>query len=177
MNDEGLRDEINKRLTLNWLIQGAAQHAGMTFQHLVRKELDALDPRLVRLYDQYALINLLQRWHLGGILAHGLPQWFWWRAATSRRHPFSAHPILSRYGGMLAKVSRQRAHARCWEKRFAALPVLFSYHALFVIANLRIFEAPHYLALVELAKQTASSVWGIEIDRLDANLVSAPAPG
>ena len=44
MNDGGLRDEINKRLTLNWLIQGAAQHAGMTFHHLVRDELDALDP-------------------------------------------------------------------------------------------------------------------------------------
>ena len=31
VNDTAVRDEINKRLTLNWLIQGAAQHAGMTF--------------------------------------------------------------------------------------------------------------------------------------------------
>ena len=41
MNEQALRDQINKRLTLNWLIQGAAQHAGMTSHHLVRDELDA----------------------------------------------------------------------------------------------------------------------------------------
>ncbi|MEJ0088566.1 MAG: hypothetical protein WDM80_02220 [Limisphaerales bacterium] len=38
--------EIQKRFTLNWLIQGAAQHAGMTFHHLVRDELDALESGL-----------------------------------------------------------------------------------------------------------------------------------
>ena len=38
MNDEGPRDEISC-LTLNWLIQGPRQHAGMTFQHLVRNKL------------------------------------------------------------------------------------------------------------------------------------------
>ena len=38
MIDAELRGEINKRLTLNWLIQGAAQHAGMTFHHLVRDD-------------------------------------------------------------------------------------------------------------------------------------------
>jgi hypothetical protein len=49
VNDVELRDEVNKRFSLNWLIQGAAQHAGMTFHHLVRDELDALDSELVHL--------------------------------------------------------------------------------------------------------------------------------
>src|SRR6266851_1045136 len=79
MTDEDLRGEINKRLTLNWLIQGAAQHAGMTFHHLVRDELDALDTGLLQLYDQYALINLLQYWRAQATLVLGWPPRFWRR--------------------------------------------------------------------------------------------------
>ena len=73
MNDVELRDEINKRFTLNWLIQSASEHAGMTLHHLVRDELDVLDPGLVRLYDQFALINLLQYWHFESALLLVLP--------------------------------------------------------------------------------------------------------
>jgi hypothetical protein len=171
MDDAGLRDEINKRLTLNWLIQGAAQHAGMTFHHLVRGQLNALDPRLLRLYDQYALINLLQYWQIEGSLLLGSPRRFWKRAASRRRHPFFAHPILSRYGGVLAKAARQRASERCKEKRLTRIPVLFGHQTLFVIGRLRLLESPHRLTLVELAKRTASAVWGIPVERLDAQLV------
>jgi hypothetical protein len=76
MNDELLREEIHKRLTLNWLIQGAAQHAGMTFQHLVRDKLNALEPGLVRLYDQFALIGLLQYWRAQSSMLLGWPPTF-----------------------------------------------------------------------------------------------------
>jgi hypothetical protein len=106
MTDDELRGEINKRLTLNWLIQGAAQHAGMTFHHLVRDELDALDPRLLLLYDQYALINLLQYWQVEGVLLLGWPPWFWRRAGSNPRHPFFEHPLLSRFGGILAAAAK-----------------------------------------------------------------------
>ena len=60
MPDERL--EIQKRYTLNWLIQGASEHAGMTLHHLVRDELNAFDSRLLRSYDQIALLGLLQYW-------------------------------------------------------------------------------------------------------------------
>src|SRR3954451_8004211 len=91
MSEGLLRDEINKRLTLNWLIQGAAQHAGMTLHHLVRDEINAIDPRLIRLYDQYALINLLQYWQFEGALLLGWPPRFWRRASSRKRHPFFGH--------------------------------------------------------------------------------------
>ncbi len=172
MNDEGLRDEINKRLTLNWLIQGAAQHAGMTFHHLVRDEIDALDPRLLRLYDQYALINLLQYWHGDAVLLFGWPPRFWKRAASKRTHPFFAHPLLSRFGGMLAAAGRQRALERCEGKGLARVPFLFSVQAAGVVARLRASEAPHWSRLIELAKKPASLVWGIPIDRLDGDLTN-----
>src|ERR1700678_256811 len=116
MSDDTLRDEINKRLTLNWLIQGAAQHAGMTFHHLVSDQLNTLDPRLLRLYDQYALINLLQYWHADAIMIFGWPPRFWRRAASKRGHPFFTHPLLSKFGGMLASAGKQRAKVRCKEK-------------------------------------------------------------
>lgn len=162
--------EIQKRHTLNWLIQGAAQHAGMTFHHLVRDELNALDPRLVRLYDQYALINLLQYWQVDGIILLGWPPRFWRRAATDKRHPFYIHPLLSKYGGMLAEAGRQRGLERCKEKGLTRFPMLFGFQAQYVIHRLRRLESPHRNRLVQLAQETASTVWGIPRSQLEAEL-------
>ncbi len=165
-----LRDEIDKRFTLNWLIQGAAQHAGMTFHHLVRDELDALDPRLLRLYDQYALINLLQYWQPDALLLFGWPPSFWKRAASKPRHPFFAHPLLSKFGGMLAASGRERAIRRSREKGLTRIPFLFSFQTLYFVGRLRVLESPHRLRLIELAKKSASTIWGISVDRMDADL-------
>jgi hypothetical protein len=167
---EKLRDEINKRLTLNWLIQGAAQHAGMTFHHLVRDELNALDPGLVLLYDQYALTNLLQYWHPGVAALFGSPSWFWWRAKMSPLHPFFGHPLLSKFGGILAKTGRQRGLERCKEKNLALTPKRFVREQQGIKARLRRAESPHRARLVKLAKHSASTVWGIPLERLDGEL-------
>jgi len=167
-----VRLEIQKRHTLNWLIQGAAQHAGMTFHHLVRDELNALDPSLVLLYDQYALINLLQYWQVEAAILLGWPPRFWRRAASDSSHPFYNHPLLSRYGGMLAEAGRQKGLERCQEKGLTRLPIAFSFQAQQTIHQLRRLEAPHQARLVHLAKETASMVWGIPREQLDAELCS-----
>src|SRR5262245_35072051 len=133
MSDEQL--QIQKRFTLNWLIQGAAQHAGMTFHHLVRDELNAINPKLLQLYDQYALINLLQYWQPEARLLLGSPRRFWRRATTRPDHPFYGHPLLAEYGGMLAEISKQRGLERCKEKGFTPLPVAFSFQAFFVVQS------------------------------------------
>jgi hypothetical protein len=177
VNDDRLRDEINKRFTLNWLIQGAAQHAGMTFHHLVRDELDAIDPDLVHLYDQYALINLLQYWHLDAVMLLGWPPRFWRRAATNPNHPFFGHPALSRHGGMLAATARQRGLERRKEKGFWPLRLCFSFQAMSVIVRLHRKEAGHSQELIELAKKSVATVWGISPDRLEAELTTDVAFG
>ena len=177
MNDDQLRDEINKRFTLNWLIQGAAQHAGMTFHHLVRNELDAIDPQLIPLYDQYALINLLQYWSIDAAVLIGRPARFWRRAASKPSHPFHGHPVLSRHGGMLAAASRQRGLDRCKEKGLWGIRYFFSFHAMRVIANLEVKEAGHKQALIELAKKAVAMVWGIPPERLEADLTKKVAFG
>ena len=168
MSDERL--QIQKRLTLNWLIQGAAQHAGMTFHHLVRDELNALSPKLLHFYDQYALINLLQYWQPEGKLLLGSPRHFWRHAATRPGHPFYGHPLLSRYGGMLAETSRQRGLERCREKGFTRLPIAFSFQTVWVMQRLSMLEAPHRFELAELGKRTACMVWGIPPERIDGQL-------
>lgn len=170
MKPGALRDEINKRLTLNWLIQGAAQHAGMTFHHLARDEFDALDPGLLLLYDQYALVNLLQYWQPEVAAVFGWPPRFWKSAASKHTHPFSNHPLLSRYGGMLAAAGRQRALERCKEKEVSRSPIRFAMQAGRRTALLSRAEAPHQLQLVDLAKKLTSTVWGIPVNRLDAEL-------
>jgi hypothetical protein len=172
---EDLRAQINKRLTLNWLIQGASQHAGSTLHYLVRDELNAIDPKLIPLYDQHALINLLQYWHIEGLLIMGSPGRFWRRATRSRRHPFFAHPVLSRHGGALAAAAKQRALARCKEKGVTRMPGLFAMQATFLIARLQSRESPHHRTLVALAKEAASRVWGIPVQRLDAELTGSLA--
>ncbi len=177
MNDVDLQGEINKRFTLNWLIQGAAQHAGMTLHHLVRDELDALCPELVGLYDQYALINLLQYWQLEPALLLGWPPRFWRRAASCPKHPFFGHPVLSRHGGTLAAEARRRGRERCKEKGFWGLRFFFSCQALRVIDLLRRKEAGHSRELTELARKAVTAAWGIPTDRLDAELTTRVAFG
>ena len=167
MPDDAIRAEINKRFTLNWLIQGAAQHAGMTFHYLVRDELNAIEPRLLRFYDQYALINLLQYWRLEAALLFGWPPLFWRRAKAGGRHAFGRHSLLSKYGGMLAAAGKRRAVERCREKGLTRLPFLFSFQLLFVTARLRMLESGHQWELVQLAKQSTSKIWGIPVSRLD----------
>ncbi len=164
------RLEIQKRHTLNWLIQGASQHAGMTLHHLVRDELNALDGGLLRYYDQFALLAFLQYWRGMSVLVSGWPPRFWKRAAFEPSHPFFGHPLLSTYGGMLAEAAKQRALARCKEKRVSALPFAFSFKVVSLLGRLRDLEAPHRPRLLQLAKQTASTVWGIPSERLEAEL-------
>jgi hypothetical protein len=168
MSDEQL--EIEKRHTLNWLIQGASQHAGMTLHHLVRDELNALDARLLSGYDQFALLLLLQYWRGVSVLMVGWPPRFWKRAASDPHHPFFHHPLLAKYGGMLAEAAKQRALERCTTKRVSALPFLFSFKVVSLLTRLRTLESPHRLKLLQLATKTASTVWGIPEERLEAEL-------
>ena len=157
MNGERL--EIQKRLTLNWLIQGASQHAGATLHYLVRDELNAIDPKLIRLYDQFALIALLQYWHTDAMVLVGRPKRFWNKAKSDPTHPFFSHPVLSQHGGMLAEAAKQRAHERCMIKGVSRLRVWSMFQAVYVMTRLLRKEAPHRLGLIELAKRAAHLAW------------------
>src|SRR5688500_7020037 len=89
-----LRAQINKRLTLNLLIQGSAQHAFLTSHHLSRDELNAINPGFLPLYDKIALAGFAQCWYSGGVCLIGHPAIFW-RRATRFLPPFARHPLLA----------------------------------------------------------------------------------
>ena len=179
MEDGGdeLLDLINKRMTLNLLIQGSAQHAFLTSHHLVREELCAIDPDLLLLYDKFALAAFIQYWRGASVLVSGLPGPFWKRAKRRRRHPFYRHPLLSRYGGTLAAASKKRAIERCREKGVARFPGAFSFHLLYLLNRVMYKEFKHQPALIELAKRTTQMVWGIDPQRLNAALTKKVAFG
>jgi hypothetical protein len=168
-----LQLEIQKRHTLNWLIQGASEHAGMTFHHFIRDELNALDGKFVRLYDELALVGLLQYWRGVAALMVGSPRKYWNQVSTNEEHPFFGHPLLSRYGGMLAEETRRRCLARCKEKRVPRFPVAMSFRVISLIKRIRKLEAPHQEALIKLARNAASTVWGMPENRLHGELVES----
>lgn len=178
MNDsaEYLLEEINKRLTLNLLIQGSAQHAFLTSHHLVRDELAAIDPNLPLLYDQIALAGFVQYWCGETVLMLGWPDRFW-RRASCPRHPFCRHLLLSRHGLRLALAAKKRAYERCRAKRVSRIPVLFSLQLLQRLYQTKFKEHAHKEALVDLAKRTTREVWGIPYERLDGELTTSVAFG
>lgn len=145
-------------------------HAGLTLHYLVRDQLNALDKKLLQQYDEFALVVLLQYWRGLSVLFMGRPQRFWNRALSDSSHPFFGHPLLSKYGGMLAQASKQHALDRCREKGYSMLPFLFSFRALALVKNIRAQEIPIRPELVALAKQTATAVWGIPTERFDAEI-------
>jgi hypothetical protein len=170
-NGDSLRAEIEKRFTLNWLIQGASQHVGMTLHHLIRDDLAAIHPKLPLWYDQMALINQLQWWRPLPTLLFGWPPRWWRRAARSPRHPFYNHPLLARYGGLMAEAFRCRALERARLKGVWRWPATFSVHTSILLGRIRQCERREPGPIIRAACRAASEAWGIEATRFRPQLL------
>jgi len=171
-SDGYLLEEINKRLTLNLLIQGSAQHACLTSHYLVRDELNAINPGLLRLYDQFSLAIVVQHWCGDLVLVCGRPDRFW-RRTSQPDHPFCRHDFLSRYGLQLASAAKDRAYERCRVKRVSHTPVIANLQQTKLLFQILWKEARHKAALVDLAKQATHRMWGIPCERLDGQLTTS----
>jgi hypothetical protein len=74
-----LRDQINKRLTLNTMTQGSAVHAYQSMHHLVDQRINAISPQLLQLYNSltsvstgiYWMVDVQQMMAGGGAQAAG----------------------------------------------------------------------------------------------------------
>lgn len=172
--DGELLAEINKRLTLNLLIQGAATHTFLTAHYLVSDELHEIHPRLVRLYDRIAVAVLLNYWHGDMVLITGRSGRFW-RRIRRPDHPFARHPLLVEHGPELAAATRRAAEQRAWSKQIVALPGVSCAHSLGLLAQTLYHERRHKRRLEGLARRATSEIWGIPPDRLKAEL-TRPAP-
>lgn len=175
-SDNYLLDEINKRLTLNLLIQGSSQHAFLTSHYLVRDELSAINPKLLRLYDQFASAAIVQYWLDEFVILYGWPDRFW-RRVTHPKHPFTKHPLLSQCGLSLSLAAKKWAYDRCRTKKVTRIPVLFSLQLTKIIIQIVIKEHKHQAALVDLAKRMTQQVWGIPYERMDGSMSGPVAFG
>ena len=167
--DDELLQQINKRLTLNLLIQGAAMHTCLTAHHLVAEELEAIRPGLVAMYDKMAIAFHLNYW-IGDIpLLYGLSSRFW-RRTHRPAHPFYRHPLLARHGRELARASKRYLIARGWQKRVVSIPVI--HYAQLVRMHLKMSRAErgHEAELSEAAKRATSMIWGIDENQLVSEL-------
>ena len=110
-----LRHLVNKRLSLNILIQGAASHAHLSSHHSVKEKLDAIDPELVDLYDKAIAGATLAYWDGLIRIVYGRGIKFWSKL-NRPKNPFFHHRFLRRHGKALAMTAYESAVSRCQEK-------------------------------------------------------------
>jgi len=169
VDDPALLDEINKRLTLNLLIQGSASHNCLTAHHLVADELNAIDPKLLPMYDKTTIGMFTNMWRGEMVLIFGRPSRFW-RRITKPNHPFHRHPLMARHGAELAQGTKRFVFDRAKRKRACRIPIIVSFHLVCMVYKLMYKERRHKWNLEQLAKKAVSDMFGIPIDRLYAEL-------
>ena len=179
-DDGGPSDEVlaqtNKRLTLNLLIQGAAAHTFLTAHFLVKDSLDAIQPGLTRLYDRCA-VSFHLNYFIGDIpLIYGLPSRFW-RRTRRADHPFRRHRLLAERGRELWRASKRYLVRRGWPRGVIGIPGFHYPQEMKLFLQVYRIERQYKRRLAELAKQATAEVWGIDEDRLDAELTTNVAFG
>lgn len=61
---QSLKDNINKRILLNCITQGASIHAFYTMHHLVRNDLENISKDLIGLYDEVSVGTVYTYWKI-----------------------------------------------------------------------------------------------------------------
>lgn len=174
--DPVVRHLINKRLTLNVLIQGAATHAFMSAHHSVRSEMDLLDRGLVPLYDKMNACNNLGYWRGAVLVFSGRPMKFW-KTLHRPNNLFYRHRFMRRHGRKLATDSFNAALSRCREKGVPTSGMQNEACMFHLFRRLFELEAPRRGILEELGKKVCHEIFSIDTDQLDASLTLSPAWG
>jgi hypothetical protein len=170
LSDE-LLGEINKRLTLNMLIQGVACHTLLTAHHLVADELEAVQPGLVEQYDRLTVSLFLNYWIGDLALTLGRPRRFWKRTGR-KSHPFHRHRLLAMHGGELSESFRQHLVQRAKVKGVRRVPGLHTIEQVRMVFRTMSLEADAKSTLEAVACEAAALIWSIDAERLDGELTT-----
>ena len=170
------RHAVNKRMTLNILIQGAAAHAHQSAHHLVRDELNEISDELVTLYDGLIAMASLAYWNGMIYLVAGSAKKFW-SSLNRPTSPFFHHRLLRKHGQMLATASRTAARARCVEKNVPTGNIRREITSAKSVSRIYELETGNYSRLEDLAKQTCHQIIGTPINLLNAQITNQPAWG
>ncbi len=167
-----MQAELHKRFTLNLFIQGAAAHTYITAHHLVRDELELLEPGMVRLYDKLAVNLHLCQWLGDMFLILGRPRTFW-RTLGDPSHPFHGHAFLTKHGRGLAEAALRDATRRARRLHTSAVPGIHYAETLWLLGRTVVREKKHRRALEQLGVQATAQIWGIDAARLSGSLTSS----
>lgn len=171
-----LQQQINKRHTLNTLIQGAAMHSFLTGHHLVSDRLRAIDPRLVRLYDRFS-VGLALNYFIGDILlVFGLPSRFW-RRTGSKKHPLARHRFLATHGHELWLASKRSMRRRALSKWVVPVPGLHMVQMIWLYAQTMWRERGRQDELARIAEEAVADAWDIDRELLVGSLTKQVAFG
>lgn len=170
------RHLVNKRLTMNILIQGAASHAHLSAHHLVRSELDQINRELVPLYDRAIAGATYAYWKGFLPLIMGRSGRFW-GGMNRPKHPFFYHRFLRRHGRMMADKAFKTAKSRCLGKGVPTGMYRHEFAIMKDILQIIELEREHRQRLAELAKQTCEKIIGTPQNLMSATITETPAWG
>ena len=174
--DSEIEQQINKRFTLNLLIQGAAAHSYISASHLVKPELERIHPGLTSLYDKFAISAMLNYCIGDNALMFGRPN-RWWGYSKRPQKPLRQHRLLSVYGNQLATQSTKHLKQLARKKNLTTRKVFHWFQFVRLVHSVLKLEYGHEFRLEKIAKEAANKVWGIPTDRLDGRLTHEVAFG
>ena len=171
-----LRRTVNRRLTLNLLIQGAAAHGCWTAHHLVADSLSAIDERLPETYDRVGPQLNLAYWRGMLPLVAGRPKRYWKRLHRTQ-NVFRFHPFMLAHGRSLADRAKDNALKRCRDKGLSVNGVFNEINLVRSLLKTIDIENDRQDQLERLACEACHQIYQVPIDRLDASLTLEPKWG
>ena len=161
--------QLNKRFSLNLLIQGAASHTYLTAHHLVKDELQAIDRDLIRVYDKMSVNVHLSQWIGDLVFAVGFPKQFW-GSINQPEHPFAHHPFLVKYGEALSIESKQHTMERAKQRGVSTVPGIQYAQTFWLLGRTMMKEKHHRHALAKIAETATQMIWGIDHEMLSGTI-------
>lgn len=161
--------QLNKRFSLNLLIQGAASHTYLTAHHLVKDELQAIDRDLIRVYDKMSVNVHLSQWIGDLVFAVGFPKQFW-GSINQPEHPFAHHPFLVKYGEALSIESKQHTMERAKHRGVSTVPGIQYAQTFWLLGRTMMKEKHHRHALAKIAETATQMIWGIDHEMLSGTI-------
>lgn len=171
-----LKKQINKRLTLNLLIQGAAAHTFTTASHLVKDDLEQLSPGLTELYDRFAISGQLNYCIGDNALMFGRPNKFWGMSWIPQK-PFRKHRLMAKYGNRLAVESTRYLKKMGRSKRLSTWRFFHWCQFIGLMSKVTMIEKGKQKQLEEIAVKAISEMWQIPIEKLDGKITANVAFG
>ena len=170
------RLQVNKRLTLNLLIQGAASHVFFTAHHLAASRFNRINPEFLNHYDKMIVGMNLGYW-VGSIpLLMGNPVKYF-RRLDRPRSPFRHHRFMLEFGQKLAEESREFILGKADESGLSKSGLRNEWLVTKMATTTLDMESNHKYELEEIGKGVCSEIYGIAEDRLHAELTTEPAFG